>query len=88
MSEPQGYEIRLKASAERELSGLSVSIHDRVVSALVRLEIRPRPRGTKKLRGTNEYRIRVGSYRVLYTVDDHHRIVEIVAVGDRKDVYR
>jgi mRNA interferase RelE/StbE len=88
MSEPRGYEVRLKASAERELDGLPRPIFDRIVSALVRLESNPPPRGTKKLLGTAEFRIRVGSYRVLYTVDDHHRLVEIIAVGHRKDVYR
>ena len=88
MSESRGYEVRLKASAEHELDGLPESVHARIVSALVRLELQPRPRGTKKLRGTNEFRIRVGSYRVLYTVDDHRRVVEIIAVGHRKDVYR
>jgi len=88
VTEPGRYAVRIKASAERELDGLPRPVLDRIVSALVRLELQPRPRGTKKLRGTSECRIRVGSYRILYTVDDRHRLVEIVAVGHRKDVYR
>jgi mRNA interferase RelE/StbE len=88
MSDPRGYDVLLKTSAERELDRLPGSIHRRVALALVSLEFQPRPRGAKKLRGADEYRVRIGSYRVLYTVDDSTRVVEIIAVGHRKDVYR
>ena len=49
---------------------------------------RSRPRGSIRLRGREEYRIRVGDYRVLYIVDDVVRLVEILAVRHRRDVYR
>ncbi len=48
----------------------------------------PRPHGSRKLRGSEQYRLRVGTYRILYTVDDSHHLVEIIAVGHRKDVDR
>lgn len=48
----------------------------------------PRPAGCRKLRGaTDLWRLRVGSFRVIYQVDDRGGVVEIRAIGDRKDVY-
>jgi mRNA interferase RelE/StbE len=73
----------------RERHGrLSASLFDRIAEAVLRLETDPRPNGSRKLRGTDGYRIRVGTYRVLYTVNDDTRIVEVIAVGHRRDVYR
>ncbi len=49
----------------------------------------PRPQGCKKLKGEEEYmwRIRVGNYRILYTIEDLIKIIEIRRVGHRKDIY-
>jgi mRNA interferase RelE/StbE len=55
---------------------------------LLSLEGDPRPKGCVKLRGAQDYRLRVGQYRVLYIIDDRERIIEIIAVGHRRDVYR
>lgn len=60
----------------------------RLSRAILDLELRPRPRGCKKLAGREEFRLRVGVYRVLYSVDDDRRVVEILAVRHRKDAYR
>ena len=88
MSTAGRYEVRIKEPAERELDDLPSRVFARVVKALLRLEVAPRPRGCKKLRGREEYRLRVGPYRVLYVVDDAARRVEIVAVRHRRDAYR
>lgn len=48
----------------------------------------PFPRGFKKLKGSEGYRIRIGHYRVLYRVDSTARLVSVGAIGHRKDVYR
>ena len=49
----------------------------------------PRPSGCKKLQGSdNEYRIRIGNYRVIYTIADVVKIVTIIKIADRKDAYR
>ena len=61
---------------------------DRVAAVILSLETDPRPSGCKKLRGTEQYRIRCGDYRILYTLDDRRLIVEIVAIGHRREVYR
>ena len=48
-----------------------------------------RPNGCKKLKGVkNSYRIRVGDYRIIYKIVDNLLVIEIVAIGHRKDIYK
>ena len=82
------YSVRIKRSAEKEMDGLPNSVFDRIAESIRALKIDPRPHGSRKLRGLEQYRLRVGAYRILYTVDDSNHVVEIIAVGHRKDVYR
>ena len=82
------HQVLLKRSAEKELDALPASIHKRVVARLLDLEESPRPVGVTKLQGQASYRLRVGDYRVLYTIDDTDRLVTIYAVGHRREVYR
>lgn len=83
------YSVLFKRSAERELARFQEPIRIRILSAIGGLRQDPRPIGSIKLKGSkNAYRIRVGNYRVLYTIEDEIRIVLIEQVGDRKDVYR
>ena len=82
------YAVYLKRSAEKELEDLPAKLHDKIVAALLSLGENPFPRNAKKLHGREGFRIRVGNYRVLYLVDDKKKKIEIVSVGDRKEVYR
>ncbi|MBX3179431.1 MAG: type II toxin-antitoxin system RelE/ParE family toxin [Candidatus Hydrogenedentes bacterium] len=82
------YSVSIKRSAEKEIDDLPVGIFERVASAILELEAEPRPPGCVKLRGMDKFRIRVGSYRILYTIDDERLSVRVVAVGHRGDVYR
>lgn len=52
------------------------------------LKVNPRPVGCKKLTNEEGYRIRVGNYRILYTIDDTNSSVNIYKIAHRKDVYR
>ncbi len=88
MKQPATYTIRIRASADRELASLPKPVFHTVSAKILDLEENPRPHGCKKLSGRQEYRVRVGDYRILYSVDDAVRAVEVVAVGNRKDVYR
>jgi len=88
MSRRRAYTIRIKRSAEKEMDRLAARTFERVTQAILSLERDPRPVGSRKLRGVQDYRLRVGQYRILYTIDDPERIVEIIAVGHRRDVYR
>ena len=82
------YEVRIVLAAEREMDKLPPLVHTRVSRRILSLEDNPRPRGVKKLSAREEYRLRVGDYRVLYTIDDKKCMVTVFAVGHRREVYR
>jgi mRNA interferase RelE/StbE len=83
------YRIDFSKSAEKELLNLPKKIGAQILSKIDLLAINPRPSGCKKLIGSlNSYRIRIGDYRVLYTIEDNILLVDIVTIGNRKDVYR
>ena len=82
------YEVHIARSAEKDMDRLSTTLHARLSRRILSLEENPRPRGVKKLSGREEYRLRVGDYRILYLIDDNNRIITIRAVGHRREVYR
>jgi len=82
------YTVKLKRSAEKELDNLPTKIHDKVINILLSLKENPFPRNSKKLRGREGYRIRVGDYRILYLVDDLDKNIEVISVAHRREVYR
>jgi len=80
------YRVRFRSrSVRKELDGLDDEIYLRIVAAIYRLREYPRPAGVKKLSGQEAYRIRIGDYRVLYTVDDKAKEVRIEAVRKRDE---
>jgi len=67
---------------------LPTQIVNRIIPAIKKLGEDPRPPGCKKLKGDKDtWRIRIEDYRVIYTVDDVVRIVDVDSVGHRKDIY-
>lgn len=83
------YSVLLSPPAERQLKALAEAAQKRIISRLKTLRYNPRPQGVKKLAGEgNLYRIREGSYRIVYTIQDKELIVLVVKIGDRKEVYR
>ncbi len=88
MSRGLGYTVVIKRSAEKEMDRLPDRTFERVAQAILKLERDPRAKGSKKLRGAQDYRLRVGEYRILYCIDDDTRVVEVIAVGHRREVYR
>ena len=82
------YTVKLKKSAEKELEHLPVRIHDKIIKILLSLKENPFPRNSKKLHGREGWRIRVGDYRILYIIDEPDKIVEVISVAHRKEVYR
>ena len=84
------YRLRIKPSAGKELEALGQrEDRERLVERIRLLGKEPRPHGCEKLSGrANRYRVRVGSYRIVYSIDDRAAEVQIVKVGHRKDVYR
>lgn len=83
------YAVLVLRSARKEIERLESGAADRVVSRIERLAIKPRPPGCRKLVGAESlWRIRLGEYRILYTIDDARLIIEVVAVRHRRDAYR
>jgi mRNA interferase RelE/StbE len=83
------YAITFARSARRELEALDAPIVRRVVSRIDGLAKEPRPSGSRKLHGEqNLWRIRIGDYRVIYSVDDRQQIVDIVRIRHRREAYR
>jgi mRNA interferase RelE/StbE len=82
------YEVQIVLSAEKELDRLPLIFHNRIVERILSLEENPRPKGIKKLSGREEYRLRAGDYRILYIINDKDRIVTVMAVGHRREVYK
>ena len=60
----------------------------RITTKIQALAGNPRPAGCEKLSGHDKYRIRQGNYRILYTIEDDVRVVTVIKIGDRRDVYR
>ncbi len=82
------YSVELKPSARKELERLPGMVIERVFPKLESLESEPRPAGCKKLKcGRDEWRIRMGDYRVVYTVDDANLLVSVTRIRHRGEVY-
>ena len=81
------YKIVLTNKAQKQLDKLSNDIADIIFESINGLKFNPRPKGYKKLKGRDGYRIRVGSYRIIYEIFDKELIIDVVAVGHRKDIY-
>jgi mRNA interferase RelE/StbE len=82
------YVVRVKRSVEKELDHLPPRIYEKVIHLLLSLKENPFPPNSKKLRGRDGYRIRVGDYRILYLIDQSDRSIEIISVAHRREVYR
>ncbi|MGE5293900.1 MAG: type II toxin-antitoxin system RelE family toxin [Solirubrobacterales bacterium] len=82
------YRIEVKKSAVKELSGIPKRDLLLILARIQSLADNPRPPGSVKLTAEEKYRIRQGSYRILYTIEDDVLTVYIVKVAHRKDAYR
>jgi mRNA interferase RelE/StbE len=82
------YSLVVKRSAERELRALPKADLRRITDRIRGLADAPRPPGHEKLSSQDHYRVRQGDYRVVYAIDDAHRVITIVKIGHRREVYR
>ena len=83
------YAVTFARSARKELEVLPHQLADRVLAKIETLAVEPRPVGSLKLHGgRNHWRVRVGDYRVVYSVNDSTRVVDISIIRHRRDVYR
>ncbi|MCC6640712.1 MAG: type II toxin-antitoxin system RelE/ParE family toxin [Deltaproteobacteria bacterium] len=84
------YSVFIKTSAAKELETIEPrALRSRIISRIRGLAQTPRPQGAEKLVGEEErYRIRQGAFRIVYSIDDERRMVEVVKIGHRREVYR
>ncbi|MDT5120799.1 MAG: mRNA interferase RelE/StbE [Acidobacteriota bacterium] len=83
------YKIEWKRSAAQELEKLPKETIAGVLKAIEQLTVNPYPPGARKLVGSqHSYRLREGSYRIIYTISSLSLMIEIIRVGHRKDVYK
>jgi mRNA interferase RelE/StbE len=86
---PQRYRVEIMRSALKQLEALPREEQERLTKEINALADDPRPPGVERLKGVaDQYRIRVGSYRVIYTIRDDRLIVLVLRIGHRRDVYR
>lgn len=82
------YSLEIKHSAQRELDALDDAVFLRIDRKILTLADNPRPAGCKKLRGyKDQWRIRVGDWRVVYLIDDEAKLITIMRVAHRREVY-
>jgi mRNA interferase RelE/StbE len=83
------YKVSIKRSAVKEIESIPQKRErQRIIRRIGQLATNPRPPGSKKLSGHDKYRIRQGSYRIVYAINDAEIVVVVVKVGHRRDVYR
>ena len=80
------YQIVFENRVKKDWKKVAQSEHLRLRATINDLAISPRPSGCSKLY-TGDYRIRVGDYRVIYSIDDSAQVIAILAIGHRKEVY-
>ncbi len=84
----KSYAINIAPAVLAYLRGLEDSLKKRIGQKISGLSVDPRPRGSIKLEGEkNLYRVRVGKYRIIYTIDDIEAAVLILRVGHRREIY-
>ena len=81
------YRIEIRPAAIRALERIDPQDRDRIRGAIALLGQDPRPPGAKALQGRDGLRVRVGNYRIIYTVQDDILVVVVVTLGHRRDIY-
>lgn len=83
------YRVIVPKPVQKQLDSLPDSIRERIIRRIMVLKDNPRPSGVVKLKGyENEYRIRIGDYRVRYEIRDDELVVLLLHCKHRKDAYR
>jgi len=81
------YQLTIRPKAVKALEKINDPDYSAIKAAIYNLANNPRPQGYKKLKGRDAYRIRVGNYRIIYSVFDKILSVDIINLGHRKDIY-
>lgn len=82
------YKIFFKKSVEKELKKIPKKYLLKILKRIENLTVNPHPDGSEKLTGQDLYRIRQGTYRVVYSIQDNELTIWVVKVGHRKEIYK
>ena len=82
------YNVLIKPSAAKELEAVPRKDRLRIIQKIRTLVGNPRPIGCEKLSGREQYRLRQGRYRIVYSISDAERTVLVVKIAHRKQAYR
>ena len=83
------YSVEFARSARKEIEALDPQVADRIIKRIESLVYDPRPTGIVKLKGAvDQWRIRIGEWRVVYRIDDREKLIDISAIRHRREVYR
>jgi mRNA interferase RelE/StbE len=82
------YKILLRKSVLKDLDKIPKKELQRIIQKIRRLAHDPRPQGYEKISGLDRFRIRLGNYRIIYSVQDDELTIWVVKIGHRRDVYR
>ena len=82
------YKLEVSSAAEKQMERLPDSIFRSVDAHIKALQEDPRLRGCKKLVATEGWRIRIGIWRVIYSIDDKRGVITILAVKPRQSAYK
>lgn len=82
------YRVEVRPAAARQLRKIDPTQRDRIRGAITLLSEDPRPPAAKPLRGRPAWRVRVGDYRIIYTIHDDVLLIVVVTLGHRREVYR
>lgn len=82
------YDVRISATASKELAALSKDLQRRIAARLRALATNPRPRDATALTGSDQLRLRIGDYRVIYGIRDQALVVLVIRVAHRRDAYK
>ncbi len=82
------YEVVITKSAQKYLDKLPDALADKLESAMMKLANDARPTGCEKMSGRDAYKIRVGHYRIIYTIQDKILLETVIDAGHRREIYR
>jgi mRNA interferase RelE/StbE len=82
------YKISILRKAQKQLAKIPANDYKKVKQAILDLANDPRPQGSKKFKGRDGWRIRQGDYRVIYEIQDDQLNIIVLAIGNRRDIYR
>ncbi|MGO9120955.1 MAG: type II toxin-antitoxin system RelE family toxin [Desulfomonilaceae bacterium] len=82
------YELLIETRAQKQLAKITQPYQDRIIAAIRGLAEQPKPAASKRLSGSQTWRLRVGDYRVIYEIHEESLIIIVITIGHRREVYR